>query len=90
MSKRKGSSESPDAPRRGRPPRKGKPLNIRLIPGLKDALDRYVETLRPRIGITAYVEDLIERDLIAKGFWTPSGQAPPEPPGQPPRSNGTH
>lgn len=62
MAKRKAAS----------PRRKGVNLNVWLPRALGEALEQYVETLRPRTDKTSIVEMLLEDFLAKQGVWPPS------------------
>lgn len=53
--------------------RAGRNLNVWLPTALVDALDRYVDTSRPRTDKTGATEVALEEFLKSKGFWPPSG-----------------
>ena len=48
-----------------------KPLYIRAEPGLAKALDRYLDSLRPRPSRQAAVVAALEDWLRREGFWPP-------------------
>lgn len=59
---------------KGRPVTRGKSLNVKLPPGMKEALDEHVKELRPKTGITAVIEMLLEAYLIEAGKWPPQAE----------------
>ena len=47
--------------------RVGRGINVWIAPEIGDDLDRYLAELRPRVSLTAFLENLIERELLARG-----------------------
>jgi hypothetical protein len=43
----------------------------RISPALGEALDRYIDSLRPRPTMTSVLEVMVEDYLKSKGFWPP-------------------
>jgi hypothetical protein len=62
---------------RGRKPpqRTGKPLNVWIASELRDALDAYVEGIRPKTTQTAVVSLILEDYLAKHGFWPPASSS---------------
>jgi hypothetical protein len=60
-----------------KPTRTGKPINVWLPAPLRDALDAYVDSLRPEPSTTAVVVVALEEYLSRVGFWPPPADPSP-------------
>jgi hypothetical protein len=47
----------------------------RISPEMEEALNAYMQSLRPRPSITAVIEMALEDLLAGKGFWPSAGRA---------------
>jgi hypothetical protein len=60
-----------NAATRQKPNRSGVSLNCNIDPSIRAVLDRHVDQARPRISITAVVEDALEQYFERLGLWPP-------------------
>ncbi len=54
-----------------KPNRTGVPLNVYIDPQLRAVLDAYLAHAKPKISLTATVEDALQDYFQAKGMWPP-------------------
>jgi hypothetical protein len=61
--------------RPARPGRKGKPINVWIAEELREALDGFIDTSRPRGSLTEHIEIAIEEYLAKRSHWPQAGEA---------------